>query len=220
MKGDLVMLSEYKKIPASLNSNVALKIIPGHYATTHSHITNYMEIGTLKTRCNEAHGVATILAMHYTSTVPVDTIVCADGTEVIGTYLAEELTKAGVLNCNAHKTIYVLAPEYAPNGQIIFRDNLQLAIRGKHVLLLMGSLDTGRTLKSLMDGVRYYGANISGACSIFSAVKHIEGIPVISVFRPEDIPNYQSYDPADCPLCKGGTPIDALVNSFGYSELR
>ena len=214
------MLDDYQKIPASMNGNVALKIIPGHFATTHSHVTNYMEIGTMKTRCNEAHGVASILAMHYTISTPVDSIVCADGTEVIGTYLAEELTKAGVLNYNAHRTVYVIAPEYAPSGQVIFRDNLQLAIRGKHVLLLMGSLTTGITLKSLMDGVKYYGANISGACSIFSAVREVEGIPVISVFKPEDIPNYQSYSPSDCPLCKNGTPIDALVNSFGYSELQ
>ncbi len=214
------MLSEYQKIPASMNSNVALKIIPGHYATTHSHVTNYMEIGTMKTRCNEAHGVASILAMHYTVSTPVDTIVCTDGTEVIGTYLAEELTKAGVLNYNAHKTIYVLAPEYAPSGQIIFRDNLQLAIKGKHVLILMGSLTTGITLSGLMAGIRYYGANISGACAIFSAVREVENLPVVSVFTNNEIPNYQSYAPADCPLCKKGIPIDALVNSFGYSVLR
>lgn len=214
------MLNDYQKIPASLNSNVALKIIPGHYATTHSHITNYMEIGTLKTRCSEAHGVASLLAMHYTISTPVDTIVCADGTEVIGTFLAEELTRAGVLNYNAHRTMYVLAPEYTGSGQIIFRDNLQLAIRGKHVLLLMGSLTTGLTLEGLMSGVRYYGAEISGACAIFSAVKEVNGIPVISAFHPEDIPNFHSYDPSDCPLCKSGQPIDALVNSFGYSILR
>ncbi|MCR5671847.1 MAG: orotate phosphoribosyltransferase [Butyrivibrio sp.] len=214
------MLNEYTKIPAALNSNVALKIIPGHFATTHSHITNYMELGTLKTRCNEAHGVASILAMHYTMSTPVDTIVCADGTEVIGTYLAEELTKAGVLNCNAHRTIYVLAPEYAPGGQIIFRDNLQLAIRDKHTLLLMGSLTTGKTLEDLIRGVRYYGANVTGTCAIFSAVKEVEGMPVLSVFHPEEIPNYESYPPTECPLCKSGKPVDALVNSFGYSVLR
>ena len=214
------MLNDYTKIPAQMNSNVALKIIPGHFATTHSHVTNYMEIGTMKTRCSEAHGVATILAMHYTISTPVDTILCADGTEVIGTYLAEELTRAGVLNYNAHRTVYVISPEYTPSGQLIFRDNLQLAIRGKHTLILMGSLTTGLTLESLIEGVRYYGANVSGACAIFSAVKEVEGIPVISVFRPEEIPNYHSYPATDCPLCKNGTPIDALVNSFGYSELK
>lgn len=214
------MLSQYTKIPASMNSNVALKIVPGHFATTHSHITHYMEIGTMKTRCSEAHGVATILAMHYTVSTPVDTIICADGTEVIGTYLAEELTRAGVLNYNAHRTVYVVAPEYAPSGQIIFRDNLQLAIKGKHVLLLMGSLTTGRTLERLMEGVRYYGADISGACAIFSAVKEVDNIPVISVFRPEEVPNFQSYAPSECPLCKQGQKIDALVNSFGYSVIN
>ena len=214
------MLNDYSKIPASMNPNVTLRIVPGHYATTHSHVTNYMEIGAMKARCNEAHGVASILAMHYTIATPVDTIVCADGTEVIGTYLAEELTKSGVLNYNAHRTVYVIAPEYAPNGQIIFRDNLQLAIRGKHVLILMGSLTTGITLEGLMDGVRYYGANISGACAIFSAIKEVEGVPVISVFHSEEIPNYHSYSPADCTLCKQGVPIDALVNSFGYSMLK
>ncbi len=214
------MISQYSKVPASMNSNVTLRIVPGHFATTHSHITHYMEIGAMKARCSEAHGVATILAMHYTVSTPVDTIICADGTEVIGTYLAEELTRAGVLNYNAHRTVYVVAPEYAPSGQIIFRDNLQLAIRGKHVLLLMGSLTTGRTLERLMEGVRYYDANISGACAIFSAVKEVDGIPVISVFRPEDIHDFQSYAPSECPLCKQGKKLDALVNSFGYSELN
>jgi orotate phosphoribosyltransferase len=84
----------------------------------------------------------------------------------------------------------------------------------------MGSLTTGITLESLIEGVRYYGAHVSGACAIFSAVKEVEGIPVISVFRPEEIPNYHSYPPTECPLCKNGTPIDALVNSFGYSLLK
>ncbi len=214
------MINQYTKVPASMNSNVVLRIVPGHFATTHSHITHYMEIGAMKARCSEAHGVATILSMHYTVSTPVDTIICADGTEVIGTYLAEELTRAGVLNYNAHRTVYVVTPEYAPSGQIIFRDNLQLAIKGKHALLLMGSLTTGRTLERLMEGVRYYGADISGACAIFSAVKEVDGIPVISVFRAEEIEGFNSYAPSECPLCKQGQKLDALVNSFGYSVLQ
>ena len=214
------MLKEYTKIPAPLNSDVALKIIPGHFATNHSHITNYMEIGTMKTRCNEASGVAQLLAMHYSVSTPVDTIVCADGMEVVGTFLAQELTKAGVANYNQHKTIYVTAPELAPTGQSIFRDNMQLTVRDKNVLLLFGSLSTGRTVESLAECVKYYGAKISGACAIFSAVRKIDDIDITAVFHEEDIPNYQSYPLHECPLCKSGTPIDAIVNSFGYSELR
>ena len=41
---------------------------------------------------------------------------------MIGAYLAEELTRAGVLSTNAHKTIYVITPEYNSNSQMVFRD--------------------------------------------------------------------------------------------------
>ena len=31
--------------------------------------------------------------------------------------------------------------------------------------------------------------------------------------------DYESYDYHDCPYCKAGKKVDALVNSFGYSSL-
>ena len=214
------MIRGYTKIPAKLNPNVQLKIIPGHFVTSHSRVTNYMEITTLKTRCSEAHGVASLLSMRYTVDTPVDSIICMDGTQVIGTYLAEELTKAGILSYNAHRTIYVISPELAPTGQIIFRDNMtQLALRGKYVLLLLGSLTTGNSLRSIAESVQYYGAHISGACAIFSAIDKIDDLVVTAAFHPDDLPEYSSYKPNECPLCKQQIPIDAIVNSFGYSEL-
>ena len=39
----------------------------------------------------------------------VDTIVCIDGCEIIGAFLAEELTRAGVYSRNAHQTILFFA---------------------------------------------------------------------------------------------------------------
>ena len=53
----------------------------------------------------------------------------------------------------------------------------------------------------------------------FSAVDEVEGQPVNAVFHKDDIPDYQSCAMHDCPLCKEGRRIDALVNSFGYSKL-
>lgn len=214
------MIKEYSKIPSKMDPNVQLKIIPGHFVTSHSHVTEYLEITTLKTRCSEAHGLASLLSTRYSIDTPVDSIICLDGTQVIGTYLAEELTKAGVLSYNAHRTIYVVSPELAPTGQIIFRDNMtQLAIRNKYVLLLLGSVTTGNSLRAITLSVQYYGARISGACAIFSAVDEIDGMPVTAAFHPDDLPEYQSYKPSECPLCKKGAPVDAIVNSFGYSEL-
>ena len=49
------------KIQSPTNNNVALKIIPGHFATNHSHINFYMDMTTIKTRQSEARAVASEL---------------------------------------------------------------------------------------------------------------------------------------------------------------
>jgi len=208
------------KIRSQMDPGVQLRMIPGHFATPQSHITNYMDITTLKTRCTEAKGLAAILAKRYEITTPVDTIVCLDGTEVIGTYLAEELTKSGILSYNAHRTLYVVSPEHsmAGAGQIIFRDNLQKTIRNKHILVLTGSVTTGHTLDTSLGCIRYYDGIISGVSAIFSAISVVGGVEISAAFRASDV-SYQSYKPSECPLCKSKVPLDALVNSFGYSKL-
>ena len=35
----------------------------------------------------------------------------------------------------------------------------------------------------------------------------------------KDLPDYASYDYRECPLCKAGKKLDALINGFGYSKL-
>ena len=210
---------QYKKIPSALRSDVNLKVIEGHFASTHSHITHYLDLSTLKSRCSEARGVAELLAMSFSLDTPVDTIVCIDGTQVIGTYLADELTKAGVLSYNAHRTIYVVAPEYSSAGQILFRDNMIPAIRDKYALILMGAVTTGKTVEDVIYSLQYYQAKVSGACAIFSAVDSIRDVRFTRAFSPEDVPGYASYDAHACPMCRQKQKIDALVNSFGYSRI-
>ena len=182
----------------SKSHTVPLKVLPGHFATNHSHVNFYIDITTLKTRVSEAEEVARTLAGKYMMNTVVDTIVCLDGTQVIGALLAQELDA---------------------NGQLLFRDNLQPMVRGKHVLILMASATTGITIRKSAECVQYYGGEVAGMCAIFSAVKQAEGHEVHAVFHLEDVPEYQSFAPHDCPLCKAGMPIEALVNSFGYSKL-
>ena len=199
--------------------NVALKIAPGHFATNHSHINYYIDVTTMKTRLSEAQAVAKELVKKYMSTTIVDTILCLEGTEVIGTCLAQALTEAGFLSINAHQTIYVIKPEYNTNSQLIFRENIQPMVRGKHVLVLMASVTTGYTAKRALEAISYYGGTVAGVAAIYSAVDQVEGYPVKSVYTIQDLPGYASYDYRECPYCKAGQKIDALVNSFGYSQL-
>lgn len=198
---------------------VPMRYARGHFATNHSHINCYVDITFQKTRLSEAKSVAKELVARFSTTTLVDTVLCLDGTAVIGTCLANELTKTGFQNINLHKTIYVVEPEYNANSQIIFRDNIKPMIKGKHILVLMASMTTGFTAKRSIEAISYYGGYVAGCAAVYSAVKNTSGFPVASVYTLSDLPDYQSFDSHDCPYCKQGVPIDALVNSFGYSEL-
>lgn len=199
--------------------NVSLKVRKGHFATNHAHTNYYIDFTTMKARVSEAKELAAGLVGLYLFDTVVDTIVCMEGTEVIGTFLAQELAKGGYLNTNAHKTIYIVRPEFNSNSQIIFRDNLRGMISGKHVMILTGSVITGRTLNKAMESVQYYGGTLSGVSAIFSAVDSYGGMPIRSVFGLKDLPDYEYHDYHDCPMCRRGEKIDALVNAFGISAM-
>lgn len=208
------------KYYAKKDPNIAIKVIPGHFATTHSHLNYYLDMTTMKTRANEAERIAIAMKDYYNVMgKPIDTIVCLDGCEVIGAFLANELSRAGVLSMNAHKTIYVVTPEFNANGQMIFRDNLKPEVAGRNVLLLLASATTGKTIRNSIECIQYYGGTLQGISAIFSAVDSVCGHRIDALFRTEDIPNYEAYSQNDCPMCKAGQAVEALVNGYGYSEI-
>lgn len=213
------MESRMFKIYARYDDKIQLKLYPGHFATPQSHITHYLDMTTMKSRCSEAQRIAKALAVNYETSIPIDTIVCMDGLEVVGAFLAEALSSAGVLSMNAHQTIYITSPEYNSVGQMIFRDNFQTMIHGKNILILNGSITTGGTLSRAVESILYYGGKIRGIAAIFSAVNKIADMPIHSIFTQKDIPNYETYSSHDCPMCKAHQKIDAIVNSYGYSKL-
>ena len=122
--------------------NAPLRIARGHFATNHSHINYFVDITYQKTRLSEAKDSAHQLVSHFINDTPVDTILCLDGTAVLGTCLAEELTKSGFQTINAHQTIYVLEPEYNANSQIDFPGQYPQ--------------DDHRQARSGADGLRYH----------------------------------------------------------------
>lgn len=199
--------------------NLYLRVAKGHFATSHSHINYYIDVTTQKTRLSEAQAVAKELVSYYNTSTIVDTILCLDGTQVIGTCLAEELTKGNFTNLNAHQTIYVVTPEHTTGSQLIFRDNITPMITGKNVLILAASVTTGYTAQAAVEAIKYYNGAVAGICAIFATVDECAGHTVNSVFDPNDLDDYATYPYHECPLCKKGQKIDALVNSFGFSKL-
>lgn len=208
----------YTKIH-TVGANVPLKVVKGHFATNHSHTNYYIDLTTLKSRVSEAQEIAKGLVTLYLYHTPIDTIVCMEAMEVIGTVLAEELTKSGLLSRNAHRTIYVTKPEYNSNSQVTFRDNIKPMISGKDVLILTGNVTTGYTVNKTIEGIQYYGGNVQAVASIFSAVDHLDDVRVHSVFGLKDLPDYQFSDYHVCPICKEGKKLDGLISPYGYSKL-
>lgn len=213
-------MQEPIKITCKTNSNVILSAIPGHFVTPNSHVNYFLDMTELKYRLEDASATAKALSEQITVSTVVDTIVCIDGCEVIGAFLAAELTKAGTYSMNSRSTIHIITPEYTNNDQLTFRENFVPMVKGKNVLLLLTSATTGRTILKAAQLLGYYGATISGISAVFSAASSVMGIPIKSLFSTSDIPDYKTYAPEDCTLCKDGVVIDALANGFGYSRIN
>ncbi len=191
----------------------------GHFATRHSHNSHYIDITRMKHEHTMAREAAVVLAQRYTYEKGVDTIVCLDGSEVIGAFLARHLAKKDYFNVNSDKNINVITPEYDSNGQLIFRENLVPMVAGKDILVLISTVNSGKTISRCLECVQYYGGKIQGIAAVFSVLQQVGEIPVYSLFAPEDIPGYSTHSPKECPMCRAGQKIDGLSNSYGFSKL-
>lgn len=209
------MEERVQNIESRSNSKIQIGVIPGHFATNHSHVNYYVDMTAIKTSSKMAREAAKDLAATYSST-HIETIICLEGTEILGAFLAESLSSGGI---NANTDISVITPELNAVNQMIFRDNTQKKIWNKNVLLLISSASTGKSISRAVDCLQYYSGKLVAIGAIFSAIDEANGIPVHAIFRGADLPTYDTYMPSECPMCKAGRKVDALINSFGYSKL-
>ena len=185
------------KLPTG-KPNLQLRVSKGHYATSHSHINYYIDVTLTKFRLSEARAAAVELVRAYKSTTIVDTILCLDGTEVIGACMASELTKAGYTNMNAHQTIYVVTPEHTTGSQLLFRENTAPMIAGKHVLVLAASVTTGSPCRARSRPSATTAVTRS-ASRQFLPRSRSAGYPVASIFDPHDLPTMRPMTPTAAP---------------------
>lgn len=205
-------------IESSNISGVTAQAIFGHFATNHSHINCYFDMTDIKASYKMARQAAAGLACGYVST-HVDTIICQEGTEMIGAFLSDSLSHSGPASMSGDMDICVLTPELNTSSQLMFRENTLKMVKNKKILLLLSSISTGNTANHAIKCIRYYEGCLVGVCSLFSIATSIAGIQINSVFTGYDIPGYQIFLPDDCGMCAAKQPIDAIVNGFGYSKL-
>lgn len=192
----------------------------GHFAMTHAHTNFYVDLMEAKLNQTMAEEAGAVLAQSYDMEQKVDTIVCLDGSEIIGAFLAQKLAGGGMFSVNSGGSIHVVTPENDEHSRLlIFRDNVQPMIRGKNILVLCGSLITGKNARRAMQCATFYGGKVVGVAAVFSLSEQLDGVRVSSLFTDVDIPGYKAASYSDCEMCKKGERIDALANSYGYSRI-
>jgi len=212
---------ENKALEVSLHKNplISMRVIPGHFTTSTTHITHYLDVSALKSNAHVARDVARELAIPYLSSTLVETIVCLERTEVIGAYLAEELLQPGGPVVNTDSEIYVVTPITNNIGNLSFQSSMIKNITNKNILMLTATIASGRTLDSALDCLSYYGGSIVGISSLFTVPNDIIELEINSMFTKEDIPGYTIYSSRDCEMCKSGQKLDALISSEGYTRI-
>ena len=239
-------MKEAIELVSELDPDLKLRVIPGHFSSDRFHMNYYVDMTALKMKQREAEAVARAMCKKYISRVelsmgqgqryqtrlteleamlttkaPIDTIICLDGCEVIGAYVAHELSAISEdkLMAGVRKNFYVITPEFDSTGQMVVRDNIKPMIQGKNVLLVLASAMSGNTILKSIRCILSYGGKVEGISVIFGAVDNIDGHPVHAVFDASSLPDFTLSDPDDCPQCKNGVKLDAVVNSYGYTKL-
>ena len=207
------------RVVSKVNPKLYADAIPGHFATNHSHINYYIDMSAIKHSQSMATEAAASIAYHFSS-VNIDTILCLEGTEYIGAFLARELSRDGFRSMNGGSDLFLVEPDSNVNGQFIFSDNLTPMILSKNVLVLVTSASTGQTLSQARECVEYYGGRIAGYSALFSNIEDLNGKKVVSLFSGMDFPHYHNCSHGkNCPDCAAGVPLDAIVTPRGYTKL-
>ena len=211
------METRLQETRSRFNKNIKISYIHGHFATNHSHVNYYVDLTSIKCRHKMAKAAAEELAKNYLTTTPIDTVICLEGTETIGAFLADSLSQSGA-GMNSNNNIYVLTPELNSNNQMIFRDNTQKMVWGKNILLLIASASTGKTINRSIDCLNIIVASCRdiGSVQCSSRIQRYSGKCIVT---EEDIPQYTTMKSMECSMCKPGRKIDAIVNSYGYSGI-
>ena len=87
------------------------------------------------------------------------------------------------------------------------------------MVLLLATTTTGETIRRSMEGIQYYGGITEAVGAVFSTVDSVGSMKVRSLFTVKDVPGYQAFSQSECPFCKKGMRLEAMVNGFGYSKI-
>ena len=117
------------EIFSHVNREISVKIIPGHFATKHSHVSHCIDMTKVKSSLSSAKAAAKMLSDSFTG-MPVDTIISLERMKMVGAFMADYLTHTGI---NLNHDIAVITPEISED-KMLLRDNFLPYVKDKNCL--------------------------------------------------------------------------------------
>ena len=159
------------------------------------------------------------MSSNLATAAPIDTIICMDGCEALGAYVADKLSGYGVSTNNEFGTYNIITPDFDDSGAMIVTDDIQKMLKGKNILILLATAMQGKTLGRVLSTVTEFGGRIIGISVIFAMVDNLDGYPVNAVFSKEDLPDFTLDEDKNCDLCAKKVPIDGIITRYGLRKV-
>jgi orotate phosphoribosyltransferase len=145
------------------------------------------------------------IADHFTES-GVDVVAApAIGGVALSQWTAHHLSQRG-------KDIFAVYAEKQPDSTFRFGRGYDAFINGRRVLVVEDVLNTGGSVKAVVDAVRAGGGTVAGVAAISNRGR----LTRETVGSPDDFfcltsIDLEAWDEEACPLCKAGVPVNVLV---------
>ncbi len=206
------MSSAPKKDPATVEVEVREKIhleilkrTGAYHANDHvllpsgQHTTEYIEKTLVTTEPSFTEGLGAVIAKHFAQW-PVDVVLSTGPGALVLSHC--------VARAHPSRPIVVYGTKGLSGGKrrVTLPVEFQRLIRtSTKVLLVEDLVSTGSTLNLLINLVEQLGAQVVGIGCLWRRTSvELAGRPVFSLVSRD----FPTYDPAQCPLCKKGVPLN------------
>ena len=163
------------------------------------HTTEYIEKTLVTTEPSFTEGLGAVIAKHFAQW-PVDMVLSTGPGALILSHC--------VARAHPSRPIVIYGAKGLSGGKrrVTLPVEFQRLIRtGSKVLLVEDLVSTGSTLNLLVNLVEQLGGQVIGIGCLWRRTSvEVDGQPVFSLVSRD----FPTYDPAECPLCKKGVPLN------------
>lgn len=183
--------------------------------TSGRHGPSYVNKDALYPHTAETAAACALIARHF----------AADGVEVVagptvgGVIMAQWVAHQLPAGTNGARPLAIYAEEQPAEGEStrVFRRGYDALVPGRRVLVVEDILTTGGSARKVVAAVRALGGSVVGLgalCNRGALSAHTLGVPALFALTSLSL---ESYDAADCPLCRAGVPINTRVGKGARS---